>query len=98
MRYYFTESSKLLFSVITKRKRDEDETAGVAEEDILPVNTRGPRLLTSNDHRKRLAREFETCCLEVGTLRTNVARSGSQREQQLRMVILNSNIWSLINN
>ena len=72
--------------MITKRKRVEDGTAGIAPEDILPVNKRGPRAQSSNDYRKKLAKSFEICTLEVGTLRSNVIRSESPQVRQMQMV------------
>ena len=77
----------LYLIVITKRKRDEDETAGIAQQDILQGRKYGPRALTSRDSRKKPAKSFETCTLEVGTLHSNIVR-GPQK-QQMQMVNLN---------
>lgn len=73
--------------VITKRKRDEDETAGIDKNDILQGRKYGRRALTSCDSRKKLAKSCETCTLEVGTLQSNIV-SGPQK-QQMQMVNLN---------
>lgn len=66
---------------ITKRKRVEDETAGIDPANLLPTQKR-TRRKGAHDIRNDLAKKFERCSLSIGTLRSNLVREDSVRNTE----------------
>lgn len=62
----------------SKKRKFEDDTEGIAAENIISNPKRGPRAKSGKDERKELAKTFQRVALNVGCVRTNVVRPDIQ--------------------